>query len=173
MIEVLESRVLLSTPVDGLLTVNVSGNARIRVTFAPDGWTVRTNGQSEHFGFDVMRILLKGSAGNDRIRLNSNFDQFPGLIALDAGAGDDTLIGGEVGDVLAGGDGDDRIVGKGGGDRLIGGGGKDWLVGGAGDDYFETDDGEHDKISGGAGLDGATFDLGRDDGASIEHGMRS
>jgi Ca2+-binding RTX toxin-like protein len=46
----------------------------------------------------------------------------------DAGAGNDTITGSQVGDSLVGGDGNDSLVGGGGNDTLIGGAGNDTLV---------------------------------------------
>lgn len=59
-----------------------------------------------------------------------------GFLAITAGAGDDTVVGGGMGDTIAGGDGKDRIQGKGGGDLIIGGQGADVLSGGAAADTF-------------------------------------
>jgi Ca2+-binding RTX toxin-like protein len=59
-----------------------------------------------------------------------------GFLDVNAGAGDDTLVGGGMADTLFGGDGKDRILGKGGADNIFGGHGVDLLSGGAGADTF-------------------------------------
>ena len=68
---------------------------------------------------------------------------------IDAGAGNDTLIGSEVANVLDGGDGNDRLEGRGDVDALLGGAGDDTLLAvdglreradcGGGDDTGEAD----------------------------------
>ena len=55
---------------------------------------------------------------------------------VNAGAGDDALLGRGGGDRLAGGLGDDTLDGGRGNDRLDGGAGADSLIGGEGDDVF-------------------------------------
>ncbi|MEM0986427.1 MAG: M10 family metallopeptidase C-terminal domain-containing protein [Pseudomonadota bacterium] len=134
------------------------------------------------FGNDV----LWGGAGNDVLRLAGGTDQGRGgagddiIIAtafdvsdrfdLYGGAGNDTLIGSELGDGLRGGQGDDTIqagrgedfVSAGGGndivrgdqgaDTISGSGGDDTLDGGAGHDFL-FGGGDSDTLIGGAGND--------------------
>ena len=64
-------------------------------------------------------------------------------VNVNAGAGDDTILGSAHDDTLNGGDGADSIEGGGGDDLIDGGTGNDRLSGGAGDD----------TITGGAGAD--------------------
>ena len=66
---------------------------------------------------------------------------------LDAGAGNDFVIGGSGNDHLIGGEGDDQLRGRGGSDLLEGGEGNDTLDGGTGTD----------TLDGGAGIDTADF----------------
>lgn len=67
--------------------------------------------------------------------------------AVNAGAGDDTVIGGDGNDTIQGGAGqdsilggvgDDRVLGQSGDDTIIGGGGADVLDGGAGNDLLRS-----------------------------------
>lgn len=82
-------------------------------------------------GFANFRIL--GSAAGDNIDLSGT--TLIGVERIDAGAGNDTVLGS---------DGDDRI---------FGGTGNDWLKGGAGNDTFLVQyDSGSDIIEGGAGL---------------------
>ncbi len=67
-------------------------------------------------------------------------------------AGDDVILGTELGETIDGGAGDDLICGGGGDDTLIGGGGSDELNGDDGDDVILGDDGV-DVLRGGAGDD--------------------
>ena len=53
---------------------------------------------------------------------------------VNAGAGNDTLIGSTANDFLVGGGGDDSLSGGDGNDSFIGGGGRDSITGGAGND---------------------------------------
>jgi Ca2+-binding RTX toxin-like protein len=71
---------------------------------------------------------------------------------LNAGSGDDTLLGGADGDHLSGSSGDDSIVGGGGGDTLEGSWGDDDIEGGTGDDLVIGGVGV-DLMDGGEGVD--------------------
>ena len=78
------------------------------------------------------RAVIGGAtAGNDL--LGGYSDMVCRIAAL---AGDDTLIGGDLGDLLDGGSGNDLISGGPGPDTLIGGGGNDTLEGGNGSDLY-------------------------------------
>lgn len=88
--------------------------------------------------------------GNDRLSnrgeifgnvdLGENDDLYRGLGdglvegTIFAGAGNDTVRGGNADDAVNGGAGNDSILGGGGDDTLVGGEGNDTFVGGAGDD---------------------------------------
>ncbi len=71
---------------------------------------------------------------------------------IDAGDGNDMMIGSVGNDTLSGGDGDDIIDGGMGDDYLSGGKGRDILNGGAGNDAFNISSGP-DIYKGGAGYD--------------------
>ncbi|HBR38560.1 MAG TPA: calcium-binding protein, partial [Sulfitobacter pontiacus] len=75
-----------------------------------------------------------------------------GADTINAGPGNDTLLGGEGPDKLAGNNGDDLIDGDAGNDALFGGMGDDTLNGGAGNDFLISGLGT-DSIDGGAGDD--------------------
>ncbi|MEQ8498820.1 MAG: hypothetical protein RIB84_05455, partial [Sneathiellaceae bacterium] len=83
---------------------------------------------------------------------------------FDAGAGDDTVVGGRQADTVDGGSGDDQLFGGAGSDKLSGedgddtldgGEGRDTLTGGAGNDRIQVsgDHAESDRMDGGAGAD--------------------
>jgi len=55
---------------------------------------------------------------------------------VNAGQGNDTVMGGSGNDFLVGGAGDDQLMGNAGNDSFIGGGGADVLDGGLGNDVF-------------------------------------
>ena len=60
-----------------------------------------------------------------------------GGVVVEAGGGDDTVIGGAGGEVLDGGSGDDLVDGRAGNDSVGGGPGADRLLGGADDDTVD------------------------------------
>ncbi|MCQ4160817.1 hypothetical protein NON00_12855 [Roseomonas sp. GC11] len=71
------------------------------------------------------------------------------LVNIQAGSGNDTLVGGTLNDTLSGGAGDDTLTGGGGGDSLDGGEGNDTLKGGVEADTFYGGAGDDTLISGG------------------------
>ena len=84
-----------------------------------------------------------------------------GPLAIDAGAGDDTVTGGAGDDALDGGAGNDALDGGAGNDTLGGGAGDDSLAGGAGDDVLDGGAGNDTLAVGGgdSGLGGDGDDL--------------
>jgi Ca2+-binding RTX toxin-like protein len=69
------------------------------------------------------RLLLNTGDGNDVINaLGSNI-----ALVVDAGAGNDSLVGGNLFDTLLGGLGDDQFFRSPGGDLVLGGGGNDTI----------------------------------------------
>ncbi len=72
--------------------------------------------------------------------------------AVSAGAGNDSLFGGEGADILNGDAGNDLIHGRGGNDTISGGQGADYVVGFAGDDVISGDE-DNDTLLGSAGKD--------------------
>lgn len=80
-----------------------------------------------------------------------------GIVAIDAGAGNDTLSGAAAADLIDGGGGADNLHGAGGTDRLFGNGGNDILQGDTGFDTLVGGAGT-DTLSGGTGSDVFRFD---------------
>jgi Ca2+-binding RTX toxin-like protein len=128
--------------------VNGSDTAGDEVTIAANGDRVdfdRVNfGQ---FGLDIgttERLEVNGQGGDDIIAGGEGLD---GLIklALDGGAGKDSITGGDGDDGLYGGWGDDLLVGFRGDDRMLGGAGNDRMV-------WNNGDGT-DVMEGGGGWD--------------------
>jgi Ca2+-binding RTX toxin-like protein/6-phosphogluconolactonase (cycloisomerase 2 family) len=152
------------------ITVDVlDGNVRVLVGDTADE-SIGTIDPS-----DVIQIIVTGSAGAEVIDLSgvtaADFDHASGLTThVEAGGGNDTIIGsglpdtilGELGsdsisgdtgnDSLVGGDGDDTVEGQAGDDTVLGGPGDDRLSGSDGDDYMESESGA-DTFLGGAGND--------------------
>lgn len=98
---------------------------------------------------DIDRIEVLVGDGDDYVHIGravvvSTF--------VDAGAGNDHVIGGSGDDVLAGGEGDDMLFGRDGNDVLLGEEGIDMLFGGKGDDMLVGGD-DSDLLHGGGGDD--------------------
>ncbi|GGN26225.1 Ca2+-binding RTX toxin-like protein [Actinoplanes campanulatus] len=93
---------------------------------------------------------------NDYVRNYTNV-----YMLVDAGTGNDTVIGGNASEELQGDYGNDKLYGNGGNDKLFGESGNDYIVGGAGNDRAEGWTGA-DKIYGNAGLDNLHGGSGND-----------
>ncbi|HYC04964.1 MAG TPA: cadherin domain-containing protein [Azospirillaceae bacterium] len=83
-------------------------------------------------GFSTAQVT--GSAAADRLDFTDVL--LEAIRSIDAGAGDDTLIGSAGDDVLLGGAGADTVSGGVGDDIIQGGAGRDQLAGGGGADSF-------------------------------------
>jgi uncharacterized delta-60 repeat protein len=161
------ARYLLTDPHP--LTAKID-NGLLKITGTDAGETIRLrlangalkiDGVVETFAttlFSRIEIIAKG--GNDAV--DASAVNVP--LRVDAGAGNDQVIGGGGGDVLLGNAGDDTIFGGGGSDTVRGGDGNDYLSGGpgadqlfgdAGNDQFVAADAAIDQIDGGAGFDRA------------------
>lgn len=82
-------------------------------------------------------------------------------VNIDAGDGNDTLLGGAGHDSLLGGEGNDRVFGGNGDDSIVGGTGADILSGNSGTDTIDGGDGT-DTLVGGQGGDSITGGGGGD-----------
>jgi len=106
---------------------------------------------------EVTTIVITGSADADIVDLAavSAGNGFTGLTAttINAGSGDDTIIGSEANDKINGSGGNDVVSGEEGNDTINGGGGEDYLVGGPGDDIVRGQGSSLDSLSGGLGDD--------------------
>jgi Ca2+-binding RTX toxin-like protein len=99
----------------------------------------------------VTRIAVAARAGDDVVRMDESNGAFTDAIptTIDAGAGNDTVLGGAGAETLLGGDGNDTLDGNCGNDRALLG---------AGDDVFVWDPGDgSDTIEGEAGADTMRF----------------
>jgi Ca2+-binding RTX toxin-like protein len=121
-----------------------------------------------------IRIVVDGGAGNDTINLN-DFTATPpstpgvSLTDIDAGDGDNTIIGSAGDDILVGGDGVDMINGGAGNDTIGPHGGPDVVDGGPGNDMLHHGflsgsmlDTGSDSLLGGAGDDTLVGGTGND-----------
>lgn len=111
------------------VTIDVEGDA---IVVSGLSATVRFLGAEN--GLD--QLLFRGFGGDDRVDASA----LAGIeLSVQAGDGDDVLIGSAFRDRLSGDAGDDRVYAKGGDDILFGGAGKDVLDGGAGFDQLSGD----------------------------------
>ncbi|MDY0969117.1 calcium-binding protein [Sphingomonas sp. CFBP9021] len=99
-------------------------------------------------GFSNVTII--GSADNDTVDFSAV--TMTGIALIDAGVGNDIIVGSMAADVLRGGIGNDQLSGGGGDDVLDGGEGADALFGDAGADDLRGGSG-NDTLDGGAGND--------------------
>ncbi|MCP5000789.1 MAG: type I secretion protein, partial [Hyphomicrobiales bacterium] len=113
------------------VTVTFTGDEAGSIT---DGTDTSTFSQVENLTLTDQDDVLDGSAASTSI-------------TVDAGAGDDSILGGS---------GDDSISGGDGGDTLTGGDGADEIDGGIGDDIISA--GAGDSVSGDSGDDTFTID---------------
>ena len=96
-------------------------------------------------------FVLDLGTGDDLLSAGSN-NNTAYTFAVSAGAGNDSLFGGEGADILNGDVGNDLIHGRGGNDTLNGGQGADYIVGFAGDDVISGNE-DNDTLLGSAGSD--------------------
>jgi Ca2+-binding RTX toxin-like protein len=138
------------TLANGLLTLTgTSGNDVITTSLDKDTFHIALNGQTASVSVSqINEIHVFGLAGNDRIDMSAA----PIGVYVDAGMGDDRILGSAYADTLTGGGGNDWIDGAGGDDRINGSGGRDTLFGSAGNDRIYGNDGP-DRIFGGSGDD--------------------
>lgn len=124
MIDVLESRRLLTATLaaNGTLTIiSTAAGDTITTSIVGAQFRVIENGATKNFvAASVVKVLIKGAAGNDTITHNADR---PATIL--GGAGNDDLTGGPQKDSLDGQNNDDTLDGAGGGDVIKGGIGED------------------------------------------------
>ncbi|MCV2876756.1 Hint domain-containing protein [Rhodobacteraceae bacterium XHP0102] len=130
---------------DTLDATGVTGDVTLGYTGDEAGVLTATDGSTATFA-EIEEVIL--GAGNDSVDGTSSTTG----IALDTGAGNDTVAGGTGNDSIAGGDGRDVLDGGDGNDTLDGGAGNDSLAGGFGRDSLIGDAG-NDTLRGGVGID--------------------
>jgi len=158
--ENLEDRRLMSaTLASGVLTVTgTAGNDRISV--APKGTDLNVlvgKTKSTFKAADVKSLVVKSLAGNDLIDLAKS----PVAATVDAGDGNDIVIGTAKADVVTAGKGNDYVFALAGNDTVTGGDGNDVISAGAGNDSVHGNAG-NDLLLGDAGDDQIFGDAGND-----------
>ena len=150
------------TDADEAVTVGVdslSGNAEVLINGA-----VLAAGSTISAGSLTSLSIRTGSASNqiDLSAITSGVFSSLASITVDAGNGDDTIIGAaSVASTLSGGDGNDSITGGSSAEVILGGDGQDTIDGGDGNDDINAGDGD-DSVTAGAGDDTVTGDDGDD-----------
>ena len=175
--EMLERRTLLTTA--GVLI-----NSTELSIFADDGDSVTvqrnaTSGNLEVLDANLQQVLTVPSIQANTVTVLNIFSddsdnridvsrvtasEFSALtaITIEAGDGDDTIIGSdEFGEMIDGNDGNDTIISGDGDDTIDGGDGNDSIIAGAGADRIDGDDGQ-DTIDGGSGNDTINAGNGND-----------
>jgi len=137
---------LQGTKKNDVIAVDVKKN---KLYFTLNGTTTRYGAS----GLASVTIYLGN--GNDAFTAG---DGAPKLI-IDAGAGNDTVIGGIRNDTILGGKGNDSLIGGRGDDSINPGAGQDTAYGSAGRDTLISVDGGLDVLDGGADYDTGNMDL--------------
>ncbi len=134
-------------------TVEVNGgNGAENFTVTANGTRVRVDRISPApFSIDIgtsENLVINANGGDDVVTASNGLAPLISL-AVDGGAGNDTITGGDGNDVLIGGDGNDTITG---------GRGNDTVLMGAGDDTFVWNPGDgSDIVEGQSGHDALQF----------------
>lgn len=156
-VETLEDRRLLSITFNGgILTVVGRSTADVvRFDRLADDSTklqVTVNSAVRRYSFDDVKVIVcRTGGGDDDIRFNSA-DRIRVAAMIQAGVGDDLIIGGVGRDTIFGEAGDDMIKGASGNDSIDGGAGNDRIYGGPGNDTLFGRNGK-DKLRGNGGND--------------------
>jgi Ca2+-binding RTX toxin-like protein len=165
--------------------LGTSGDDQIIVS-VNDGGTVDiyVNGNKQTVARDTF-VKVMGLEGNDKIHVSDRpptlneqgqIVRFDGpRYFVDAGAGNDTVMGSDNDDLITGSGGDDRLYGGGGDDELSGGNGSDTLFGSSGDDTLLGGRGRDrlqagegtNLVDGGDGVDRFWYRIRREDNPMV------
>jgi Ca2+-binding RTX toxin-like protein len=189
-LDLFESRLHLSVSLVNRTLVIVTADRDDSIVVRQTPQLVRTNinGRIRQFALDsVRRLNIQSGGGRDRVQLKlmtrpCTVQAGDGQDRVIGGAGNDLIFGSDGEDLLRGGDGndtlrgdddDDTLWGDGGEDHLNGGEDEDDLHGGDGNDRIDSRDGYwDDDVDGGSGDDEAEVDgflsLGEDDVDDVE-----
>lgn len=113
------------------------------------------------FTHPTSSLAFQLGGGADTLRVNGIDASATGFLQIDAGDGDDTIIGGRLPLFVIAGTGNDSVTGGSANDTIVGGAGNDSLSGGDGNDSIDGGDGD-DLLLGGAGNDTLLGSTGND-----------
>ena len=156
---------------DTLVITGGNGPDRVTVDFRDASSVgVELDGDRQSFERRAFRVIsVSLGSGDDRFDMSSGGSASADVpLHVDAGNGDDTVVGGAGADTIVGGNGDDNLRGGAGADVLFGDNGDDFADGGvgtdtevlgAGDDVAGWTPGEgSDAVFGQSGSDTLAFD---------------
>ncbi|MCX7566667.1 calcium-binding protein [Sulfitobacter sp. F26169L] len=154
---------------DGNDTISTEGDGNDLINAGHGNNLVNASG-----GDDIIRFggtgksTIDAGSGDDYIdgsflnaEKHNRFYDGPRSAGIEAGEGNDTILGTNYADVISGQAGNDSVLAGAGRDYIFGGGGDDILTGGFGSDTIDGGDGD-DFIFGGVGRDIATGGAGQD-----------
>jgi Ca2+-binding RTX toxin-like protein len=111
----------------------------VHILLSDDLFTVSTEVEITHNVLEnIDEVVLTGTHGQDVL----DASQFSGRLDMQAGKGDDILLGSQGENQLHGNDGNDTIIGGANADTLFGNNGNDTIIGGADADMISGDDGD-------------------------------
>lgn len=138
---------------DGVLKVAGTNDAEVIKVWQPRGTgtaiRVLLGKRQYNFPADAVKGIQVFGLGGDDVIVGNCVDLG---IYVNAGEGNDTIVGGDMPDSLTAGAGDDFVYGMGGNDWIDGNSGRDNLLGGDGDDRMYGGNGG-DTLDGGNGRD--------------------
>jgi len=148
------------------LLVNINGfeNPRQIETISSIYISTGNGNDTITVGDDVMGVTIDAGDGNDRIIGSDNADYMYagwGNDYIVANGGNDTVNGDDGKDTLAGSAGRDKLYGDNDEDRIRGGKGNDTISGGSGDDRLYGNE-DNDSIDGGGNVDRIWGGVGND-----------
>ena len=132
-----------------------------RAIVMPRSYLLIGSAMADHFDASASPIGVRIEAGDgDDILIGSEFGDAllggNGNDIIDGRGGDDGLLSGDDGDdAIRGGAGNDRLIGNAGNDSLLGSEGNDSLIGGSNDDLLLGEAGD-DQVRGNGGFDTVT-----------------
>ncbi|MBY5348802.1 M10 family metallopeptidase C-terminal domain-containing protein, partial [Rhizobium leguminosarum] len=122
----------------GIDTYDLSAyTTALSIDLRAGGYSLFSRGQLADLGGGPNNGYARGNIFN-ALLYNGNVASL--IENVEAGSGNDKIIGNEANNTLWGNAGDDSLYGGIGNDTLIGGAGSDWMVGGAGNDLYVVDD---------------------------------
>src|SRR5712691_6282376 len=153
------------TPISSLGTLLASSVQSITIVGGDDANSIDLNGVTATAFTALTSISVDAGNGDDTVIGSPDFSD-----SVNGGHGNDTLLGQGGNDTLAGGDGNDVITAGNGDDSVRGGDGQDSITGDAGNDTIEAGDGSdtvscgdgNDSLFAGNGQDSVTGDAGDD-----------
>ena len=125
-----------------------NGNDEVKIQQNEDGSVlVNVNGKTQTFSNEeAERLLFDLGKGDDSLIA----DRVTHALNINAGEGNNTIVGGDGNDRITAGNGKNTIIGGGGNDTITVGNGNNIITGGAGDDTITSGKGNN-VISGGEG----------------------